>query len=50
MGIDGVWGNSGDPTSGATGTGGYGFTVGDNDWFMGVNRRSTSATSTFSVA
>jgi hypothetical protein len=49
MGIDGVWGNSGDPTSGATGTGGYSFTVGTDDWFMGVNRRTTSATSTFGV-
>jgi len=48
-GIDGTWGNSGDPTSGATGTGAYSFTVGTDDWFMGVNRRTTSATSTFGV-
>ena len=48
-GINGTWGNSGDPTSGSTGTGAYSFTVGSDVWFMAVNQRETSQTATFSL-
>jgi len=48
-GINGTWGNSGDPTSGSTGTGAYAFTVGTDAWFPGVNQRETSQTATFEL-
>ena len=48
-GINGTWGNSGDPTSGSTGTGAYSFTVGSDAWFPGVNQRETSQTGTFEL-
>jgi hypothetical protein len=48
-GINGTWGNSGDPTSGSTGTGAFSFTVGSDVWFMAVNQRETSQTATFSL-
>ena len=48
-GINGTWGNSGDPTSGSTGTGAYSFTVGSDAWFPGVNQRETSQTATFNL-
>ena len=48
-GINGTWGNSGDPTSGSSGTGAYAFTVGTDVWFPGVNQRETSQTATFDL-
>jgi len=48
-GINGTWGNSGDPTSGSRGTGAYAFTVGTDVWFPGVNQRETSQTATFEL-
>jgi len=48
-GINGTWGNSGDPTSGSSGTGAYAFTVGTDVWFPGVNQRETSQTATFEL-
>ena len=37
FGVNGTWGNSGDPTSGSSGTGARSITVGGNTWTFGVS-------------
>jgi len=37
FGVNGTWGNSGDPTSGATGTGARSFTPSGETWTFGVS-------------
>jgi hypothetical protein len=37
FGVNGTWGNSGDPTSGATGTGAISFTPSGETWTFGVS-------------
>ena len=47
---NGVWQNSGDPTSGATGTGSaFNLTSGETYFFAGTHATSTSRTSTYSA-
>ena len=48
FGVNGTWGNSSDPTSGATGTGAVSVTAADF-WFVQVGDRNSSATATYEI-
>ena len=47
FGKNGTWGNSGDPTSGATGTGARSITVGGETWSFGVSVYNATAQCNF---
>jgi hypothetical protein len=47
FGKNGTWGNSGDPTSGSTGTGAAPISANTEEWFFGCGDRGTSTTATY---
>ena len=47
FGKNGTWGNSGDPTSGSTGTGAAAISANTEEWFFGCGDRGTSTTATY---
>ena len=49
FGVNGTWGNSSDPTSGATGTGGAAMSANSESWHLSLGDRNSSNTSTYEV-
>jgi hypothetical protein len=47
FGKNGTWGNSSDPTSGSSGTGGVSLSSNTEEWFFGCGDRGTSNTATY---
>ena len=49
FGKNGTWGNSGDPTSGSTGTGAATLSANSDFWHLALGDRNSSATATYEV-
>ena len=49
FGVNGTWGNSSDPTSGATGTGGAAMSANSEFWHLSLGDRNSAATATYEV-
>ena len=49
FGKNGTWGNSGDPTSGSTGTGAAAISANEDYWHLALGDRNSSNTATYEV-